>query len=84
MKTKTPKQIYEQEYRLIHLIVDTAKRLNRDEPYIQRYKRVKKASSRYRMAIFNNAGVCYADGRAKCNEVWNNHAVPVSVYAKQV
>ena len=82
MKTKTPKQIFEQEYRLISLIVDTAKSLNIDKPYTQRYHRVKKASSMYRKNIFNAAGICFADGEAKCNNVWNNFAVPASIYAK--
>ena len=82
MKTKTPKQIFEQEYRLIHLIVDTAKRLNLNEPYTQRYHRVIKTSSKYRRNIFNAAGICFADGEAKCNNVWDNFAVPASIYAK--
>lgn len=84
MRTKTPKQIYKQEFRLLHLIVDTAKRLNVDEPFTKRYKRVRKISSMYRKNIYNAAGVCFADGKAKCNEVWTNYAVPASVYAKQV
>lgn len=79
MKTKTPKQIFEQWQRIAR---NATTRAN-----IERAKRAAHISRCYWDNIYKANGIAdrlnYND-TAKCNEIWNTAAVTASVYAKQV
>lgn len=79
MRTKTPKQIFEQWQRIAR---NATTRAN-----IERVKRAAYITRRYWDNIYKANGITdrlnYGD-TAKCNEIWNTAAVPASVYTKQV
>ena len=79
MRTKTPKQIFEQWQRIAR---NATTRAN-----TERVKRAAYISRRYWDNIYKANGIAdrfnYGD-TAKCKEIWNTAAVPASVYAKKV
>ena len=79
MKTKTPKQIFEQWQRITR---NATTRAN-----IERITRTADITRRYWDNIYKANGIAdrlNCNDTAKCNKIWEAAAVPVSVYAKQV
>lgn len=77
MRTKTPKQIAEQAMRL------TLVAIKKDDAQTkQRLERIEAAFEAYIDRIYDASGV--GDGVDVDNKVWNDYAVPASVYTKQV
>lgn len=77
MRTKTPKQIAEQAHRLTLAVA-----LKKDAQTKQRLERISAAFEAYIDRIYDASGVGLASDVD--DKVWNNYAVPASVYAKQV
>lgn len=77
MKTKTPKQIFEQWQRLAR---NAQTRAN-----IERIKRATIVSRRYWDNIYNANGIAdrnKSSDTARCNYIWENAATPASIYTK--
>lgn len=75
MRTKTPKQIFEQWERI--------KKNAATPTNIDRAKRAVDISRRYWDNIYNAHGVDGYGDFEKSNEIWYTAAEPASVYAKQ-
>lgn len=89
MRTKTPKQIFEQWDRLSDALL--LKSWNgkdyADARYNAMYDRIDEAADRYIDNIYKACGVenHLMDIRVKrCNFIWSEKAFPASVYTKQV
>lgn len=79
MRTKTPKQIFEQWQRMAR---NATTRAN-----IGRVKRAAYISRRYWDNIYKANGIAdhlNCNDTEKCNEIWESAAVPASVYANKV
>ena len=76
MRTKTPKQIFEQWQRMA--------RNARTPQNIERVKAATNTTRRYWNNIYKANGIadrCKSTDTAKCNDIWEHAAKPASIYA---